>query len=80
MKYLLDESEYKALVPQSKVDRLTEALKVARVRILKAASFRCVHDEDGSSCCDDCPAGGDVFSDEFEAGEPICGLERRYSQ
>lgn len=62
MRYMLDQEEMDALVPRDALERRTAALEVARVAILKASGFTCIHERTGvghgrsyDCYCDDCP-------------------------
>jgi hypothetical protein len=80
VKYILSDEELSGLVPRTELEAANEALEVARVKLLQALAYTCIHDQPRRERypyhCDDCPVAGM----KAEAGRLICKKTKSWSK
>jgi hypothetical protein len=81
MMYTLTKKEMDDLVPAEQLVARDFALGHARLALLKATKFTCIHDEKRIShrgYCDDCPCG--LLKFPSKASDLLCTLSKDYSK
>ena len=82
MQYILTEDEIAKMTNKSEVQCRNETLEKARVALLNATGFHCIHTHEGRhQKCDDCPCSYNSHpSFTYEQSCLICTLSRDYSK